>query len=608
MTRRTIAFVGSCQAEALHSIYRQHIAPLLEEDALVVGLDPWTAEEAVPARLARLGAADVVVEQGFDSPGRIPDEALRSGVRRIRFPYVGGLFLWPYATQDHVRNAPHPLLLPGPYPAELGDAFLNRLIQEGVQAESAVQRYLDLDIVRAASLERVMELHLDRQRARDAACGIGMAGFIERRFRAEPLFLTRGHPAPALMKHLARQVFERLGVPHSFVERALRALQRLPYPPDEMPIHPGVAAHLGLTFAAPERTYRFHDEGRFTFAEFCRRYMEYAWEPDLLEGMAQAQTGDAQRALALLEPALARCPGSAAGWRTASVAYYRLGRFNDAFAAVNRALALDRDDPQAPCNRAAALSALGRHEDAEQTLRRAIERFPLVPVVHHALADLLAARGRREDAARVAVLAAGLVPGEVSGPAMAGRMLLQAGRLEQAERELRIGLERLPGDPHLRALLIDVIARSGRQAEAMAMARQPAADVPQDPHARARLGNLLAQAGDLAEAETHLRAAVSMDPAIPGFRNGLSQVLMRTGRDAEAIDLLRALVAAGSADPHVHNRLGILLGRQGDLAAAEAAVRTAIRLDPAAEGFRRTLAELQARAPRAASAAPDPAT
>src|SRR6266702_602247 len=49
----------------------------------------------------------------------------------IQFPVIMASFLWPYATESHPRNSPVPGYPGGPYPGQLGNAILNRLIKEG---------------------------------------------------------------------------------------------------------------------------------------------------------------------------------------------------------------------------------------------------------------------------------------------------------------------------------------------------------------------------------------------------------------------------------------------------------------------------------------------
>ena len=125
-------------------------------------------------------------------------------------PHVAGAFLWPYTGQSHPKNAAAPFLdEAGPYPAELGDSFLNRMIVAGVPAEQAVQTYLSTDVATVRRVDRLQELVLDKQRDRDLACGYGFADLISARFRQERLFRSPNHPEVRLTMMLAGEVFAR---------------------------------------------------------------------------------------------------------------------------------------------------------------------------------------------------------------------------------------------------------------------------------------------------------------------------------------------------------------------------------------------------------------
>lgn len=626
--RRRVVFVGNCQARALARLYELYIAPDQDERAEYVSLGPWMRDAERDQGLARLRGANVVVEQFFEAAPWLPRDRFDSAVRWVGFPMMTGIFLWPYASNAHPRNRSHRFLPAGPYPVELGDAMLNRLMQDGVPTDEAVERYLEHDIVRATHLDRMMELHFERQQQRDVATGIDTHDFILSRFRSEPLFLTRGHPTPALFCHLARQVFDRLEVPYSLYERGLRYSATVGFPRDELPIHTAVAAHLRLAYVMPEQGYRFYHEGSFTLRQFVRRYLDYDWEPDLAEGIRLARSGEQARPLTLLESALRRCPGSAWGWTYYGLTLARLKRFEEAEAAVARGLALDPDDPELHCVQVRVKLLQNRVDEAETVARAAIDRAPHLPLVHLELAEVLTRRGRPAAAARVAVLAASLAPGDeqaarvsaryltaagdvaraeaalrraqeaeeldasVEDPAAAamadpqdaalntglGEWLLRQGELLQAEAAFRRAIARDAGHMPARLGLADALERQGARREAVAVLREATAIEPGEAGTADRLGRLLARDGDLAAAATAYRAAIDAGAREPGLLTGLADVLDRQGRLGEAIAVLREAVGAGMADAAIYTRLDNLLFRAGDVTGAQAAHRRALEL------------------------------
>ncbi len=70
----------------------------------------------------------------------------------------------------------------GPYGAELGDLFLNRMIAAGTPPDQAVAEYLR-STCPLRRIDRMLELLLEKQRNRDAACGFQIADHIEAQFR-----------------------------------------------------------------------------------------------------------------------------------------------------------------------------------------------------------------------------------------------------------------------------------------------------------------------------------------------------------------------------------------------------------------------------------------
>ena len=204
--RLSTVFVGNCQMGALCSLYRRLLPPGSDHDVTYIASYQDATEDARRV----VAHATVVVQQVLNFVPRIGDLATNAKVHLV--PHASAAFLWPYAGTPHPLNRAEPTIeQSGPYNAELGDSFLNRMIAAGTSPASAVAEYLAADVPTMRRAERMMELHLQNQRDRDAACDMNIAGRIEEQFRTQRLFRSMNHPEPVLTAWIAGEVFTRMG-------------------------------------------------------------------------------------------------------------------------------------------------------------------------------------------------------------------------------------------------------------------------------------------------------------------------------------------------------------------------------------------------------------
>jgi tetratricopeptide (TPR) repeat protein len=434
-----IFFAGNCQALAFGSVYARHIAPLFNQQVTILDLYPGQPSERRHQRLRELREADIVVEQIFDPPRLLAPDALPQGTRRVTFPTVVGAFYWPYAGHQHPKNQPGPIVgQDGAYPGEIGCRQLNRLIEQNLPAEEAAFRYANMDLAALAHLDRFLEMHLERQKQRDEIAGLATHDFIKSRLRTEKLFLTPGHMSLNLFGSVAEGLFEKLGVPYSLTEATLRAQRTTPFPLDEAPIHPSIAAHLGLGFIDGNTTYRYRNEGHFSFRASIFRYLSYQWDENLAEGMQLTHANQAARAIPLLKEGLRACPSSDCGWRTLGLALSAQGETQAAIEAVNRAIALAPADPEGQATAAHIWLRAGDLTQAECCARAAIRTFPLWPGSHRILAHILARRGDHAAALVTARWAFGLAPGDPQNAGLMQHFGGAAASLKQAPAPLAV--------------------------------------------------------------------------------------------------------------------------------------------------------------------------
>ena len=432
-------------------------------------------------------------------------------------------FIWPYANEAHVQNVAQPPFSDGPYPSQLSDSYLNRLITKGVPPEEALEQYLALDIGRATHVDRVFELYMDRQRERDAKTGFDLAPAIEAHIRTEPLFLTPHHPNARLFGIVAQQLFESMKVPGDMIETAIASLRRTPFPPDELPIHPGIIRHFGLTFADAETRYSYFDEGRFTFSEYVLRYMRYESNHDLREGIALATDGDPQRVLGSLERGLQRSPGSLRGLRAKGMVLDRLGRRDEALTAYREAIAAGPDETEGHIALARFLLGSGDIAGARFEARKAVALDPLDAAAHAALAEV---EVRADDAAALppAREAARLIPGRTDYQQRLGIALMLAGDLDEARRETEKLLLMEPAMADPRNLLAEIHETQGRRAAAIAVLLEGIALGIENGQTYSLLGNFRLRDGELELAEAAFRHGVEIAPDRPDLQVCLDKV------------------------------------------------------------------------------------
>ena len=279
-----IIFVGNCQIQAIYHLF-QRFAWHPGEQALTY-VPAYEALDSDAA--AEIAKADLIVEQVFDLPPKAEIEGLNKTARRVLVPLVGANFLWPFAGSPRIHNPVRPFLPMGAFPAEAGISFLDRMIRDGTDPETAVEALMDYDVPAKLDLDRRYELSIDRQRRRDELTGASFAPLIERHFRDERLFLSPYHPDTRIALALTAFAFERIDVAGADIERLRRATRRTPFPPLELPIHPAVVRHFGLRYLSEEPRFAFLNEGRLTFREIALRYMRCEWNEALEDGIESA--------------------------------------------------------------------------------------------------------------------------------------------------------------------------------------------------------------------------------------------------------------------------------------------------------------------------------
>lgn len=212
------------------------------------------------------------------------------------------------------------------------------------------------------------------------------------------------------------------------------------------------------------------------------------------------------------------------------------GRFEDAAAELQRALALEPKNPRLEGMLVDACSRMTSTGKAQSVLGELLGADPSFLPARLALADLLSSAGKNQQALTVLSGAEGK---DRNDPDLLGRLAVE---------QLRVG--------HLDEALVSV--NKALVAE------------PDNPGDRFLKGLILSSLGRDAEAETLLRELAKEGPLNADVAINLAQVLEREGKKAEAVQVLRELEEkssqAGKTDDARRARmsLALLYGRHGE--------------------------------------------
>jgi tetratricopeptide (TPR) repeat protein len=281
----SILFYGNCNAPILASAMAglPEIREKFEPRGYVTFPLPGASHPEPPPEdiMARCELLFLQVEARNAEPPFV--ERLESlGVKVVRFPITSCEVLWPQACTDH-RNDVFDERYPwGRYP--YGDRLLLDLMtraqaqaqEQALTPDEIVETYLSTDLAEMFHVQRVYEYWRKKIAKLDAQCDVKLGHFIDQQFREQRLFYTHNHPTPAIMAYLLQEMI-RLAwgdvIPSSKIQAAAAAI---PLDRHMSPVHPSIAAALGLRWANDDLRYRHYDNGFFTLPEIVRRYV--TWE------------------------------------------------------------------------------------------------------------------------------------------------------------------------------------------------------------------------------------------------------------------------------------------------------------------------------------------
>jgi tetratricopeptide (TPR) repeat protein len=219
------------------------------------------------------------------------------------------------------------------------------------------------------------------------------------------------------------------------------------------------------------------------------------------------------------------------------VALHRAGRFAEALASFDAALALEPNSAELSNSRGNALRRLKRLPEALASYERAIALSPQLAAAWNNRGLVLQAVRRFDEAAASYRRALELQPQLAEGYNNLGTVECELGRPAAALLSFRQALELEPRLRGVHANLGNALRDLGRPAEALAEHELAVREDPRAPASHCNLGNALHDLGRLGDAIASYERAIELDPGYAQAWFNKSVCLLLAGRFAEGLPL-----------------------------------------------------------------------
>jgi tetratricopeptide (TPR) repeat protein len=259
-------------------------------------------------------------------------------------------------------------------------------------------------------------------------------------------------------------------------------------------------------------------------------------------GVALMQQGKHGDGIELIRDALEQNP-TPAMWLNLGSGLAQLQRHEDAITALNQALELAPDNPEALNNLGVALAATGHHEQALHQFARALRLRGDFAACHSNRANSLRVLHRVNDAIRAAEHALRLQPDNPDTLNCLGMALTAALREEEALECFNKALRLRPA--HDEALTNRARLLRRRQCLDLALADYTLLLEQQqgNPRTHNDIGLTLHQLGRHAEALVHFETALTLTPNVADLHNNRGNCLAALGRTHEALASFESAIA-----------------------------------------------------------------
>jgi Flp pilus assembly protein TadD len=242
-------------------------------------------------------------------------------------------------------------------------------------------------------------------------------------------------------------------------------------------------------------------------------------------------------------------------------------RFADAAQAFRKAVESEPGSSAAWLNQGVALEGLGDAAGAERSYRKAIELEPALARAHYNLGTLLAARGAQQEGIGHLETAVRLDPESRDALFNLGQALDETGEPARALDVYGRLLKIAPQDAVARFHHAQALAALGRHGEAAAELGEVVAAAPGEAAPRMAQASALLQAGRDADARARLEEGLARLPTSEPLAQLLVRVLASSSRPEvrdgrKALALAQSLLAAGSTAER-EEAMALALGETG---------------------------------------------
>lgn len=256
-----------------------------------------------------------------------------------------------------------------------------------------------------------------------------------------------------------------------------------------------------------------------------------------------------------------------------------LGRSDDAFALLERAVELDPENPQVYAELGFAHGSRDNIELARTAYHTAAELEPHNPAHLCALAHLALLTEEYADARALALRALTLETDATNALQQLAYAEYRLGNLEGTITALQRVVELAPDNTDSILRLAGTLQEAGRVREAIDYLQAYLEHDPNDAEALALMTDLLQQDGSASEIIPHAHRLLARNPADAVALDLLAWGLYQQGHLEDALHLLRRLVQTEPAHSYHHFKLGMVYQSLGQYREAMAALLRALTLD-----------------------------
>jgi tetratricopeptide (TPR) repeat protein len=256
-----------------------------------------------------------------------------------------------------------------------------------------------------------------------------------------------------------------------------------------------------------------------------------------------------------------------------------LGRFDDAFAVLERAAELDPENPQVYAELGFTHGSKDNIEMARTAYEIAAKLEPENTAHLRALAHIALVAEEFEKARLLAEQAIALEPENVNSLHHLAYAEYRMGNLEAAIQHLQYAFTLDPEDIDSALRLAGTLREAGRLREAVGCLHTYLGHDPHNPEALGLMSELLQADGTAPELMPHVERLLARNPRDPIALELLAWGHFQQGRQQESVAVLRRLVNFEPMQPYYHFKLGMMYQMLGNLPLAMASLLRAMALD-----------------------------